>query len=127
MMLTLEDIQGMYEISFQSIPPMDDWFEPGFGSAQISGNKLTGIDGVGVEWKADLVIEPNGTIKFAAILDPTSAPEGVGLMDVNGVMTKNKQSYSGVLKVTNVPPLIILRTTVIQGPLTINVQFKKLP
>lgn len=126
-MLTLEDVQGMYEISYQSTPPMDDWFESGFGSAQISGNKLTGIDGLGVEWQADLVVEPNGTIKFSAVLDPANAPGNVGLMDANGAMSKNKQFYSGVLKVTNVPPIVILRTTVFQGPLTINVQFKKLP
>ena len=124
-MITLDDLQGFYEIAYQSDIQLPGWYESGVASAQISDNKLTGLDGAGISWNATIAIQTDGSIAFNAVLDPSNAPAGSGLMGKNGQMTRQPQTYEGILKVTKAAGILLLRTTVIQGPLTINVQFKK--
>ena len=123
--ISLEDLQGRYEISYQSTPQMPDWYEPGVGVAQIVDNQLHGVDAVGVSWFAEFDILNDGTLSFQAKLDPTNAPPNSVLLDRNGQMTRTPQDYTGILRVTKLENHLILRTQVIQGPITINVQFKK--
>ncbi len=125
--ITVEELQGAYDIRYQSTPILPDWYEPGIGDAKIEGTHLKGADGVGVIWNADLKVLENGIIEFEALLDPKDAPPNAGLMDKNGKMTKEKQSYSGKMNVTKSNNKLILRTRVQQGPLTIDVQFIKRP
>jgi hypothetical protein len=125
--ITLNDIQGKYEISYQSYPPIEDWYEPGFGSADIVGDTLIGKDALGVTWNAKLFFDDNGRLNFTATLDPTTSPDPqVGLLDRTGNITRTPQNYSSDIKVTKFSGEIILRTRVIQGPITIDVQFRKM-
>lgn len=125
--VTLDDLQGLYDVAYASSPQLDYFYEPGFGSAKIEGNTLTGVDALGVLWNAELNVLENGEIGFKALLDPKDTPPTVGLMDKNGVMTREPQSYSGTVKVTKSDKELILRTQVQQGPITIDVQFRKKP
>jgi hypothetical protein len=124
-MISLDELQGSYEISYQSTPQLEDWFEPGFGAAKIEKNQLTGIDGVGVTWNATFEINDDGNLVYKALLDPKTAIPGAGLMDKNGQMTREPQSYSGLISITKSTDELILRTSVQQGPLQIDVQFRK--
>jgi hypothetical protein len=119
------ELQGFWEISYQSTPQMPDWYEPGFGTAKIEGTKLTGVDGTGIVWDADLEISSDGSIHFKARLDPKPAPETSFLIDKNGNATRDAQLYSGALRLLKANGEMILRTRVLQGPLTIDVQFRK--
>ena len=121
----MTDINGSYDIRFSSTPPMPDWFESGTGHAVIQDGLLLGKDGLGVTWKAELTMQSSGKISFAALLDPVGTPPNVGLINKMGVMTKEPQSYSGEINVTQNGDKMILRTKVLQGPLTIDVQFIK--
>ncbi len=125
MSVNIKDVEGNYDIFFSSFPPMPDWYESGVGKAVIKDGTLSGKDGLGVTWKADLSTTPSNTISFTAILDPSGTPPNVGLMNKNGVMTKEPQTYQGELKITRNGDTIILRTKVFQGPLVIDVQFIK--
>lgn len=122
----LEDLQGKYDITYQSTPPQPDWYEPGYGQAEINGNKLIGFDALGVRWDATLELRQDGILNFQAVLDPrTSGDENVVLLDNSGNMTREPQHYTGEIKVTKFGGETMLRTVVIQGPITINVQFRK--
>lgn len=123
--ITLDQLQGMYEIAYASTPPVEGFYEPGFGSAKIEGNKLRGVDALGVIWDAEFEIQDDRTLHYQAILDPKDTPVTVGLMDKNGNMSREPQRYQGVINITNAKDLLILRTNVQQGPITINVQFRK--
>lgn len=123
--VTLDDLQGLYDITYASSPQLENFYEPGFGSAKIEGNTLTGVDALGVIWNAKLETPENGKINFKAFLDPKDAPPTVGLMDKSGVMTREPQNYNGVVKITKLGEELILRTQVQQGPITIDVQFRK--
>ena len=125
--IALDDLQGLYDITYASSPQLDNFYEPGFGSAKIEGNKLTGVDALGVIWNADFDILEDGTLSFKAILDPKDAPTTVGLIDSSGVMTRSPQCYQGIMNVTKLDAHLILRTQVQQGPITIDVQFRKKP
>lgn len=123
--VTLADLQGLYDITYASTPQIENFYEPGFGSAKIDGNKLTGVDALGVIWNGVFEVKGNGTLEYNAQLDPSEAPITVGLVDRNGQMTREPQSYHGVLNVTKLGNNLILRTQVQQGPITIDVQFRK--
>lgn len=123
--ITLEELQGEYAITYASTPPLDNFYEPGFGSAKIDGNKLLGVDALGVVWNATFEIGNDNQLDFEATLDPRGTPETVGLMNKSGVMSREPQNYSGVIKVTKSSKETILRTQVQQGPITIDVQFRK--
>lgn len=123
--ITLNQLQGLYEVTYASSPPVEGFFEPGFGSAQIEGNKLSGVDALGVIWSAELDFRPDGNLTFNAVLDPTETPVTVGLMDKRGNMTREPQHYSGIIKVIKTDNYLLLRTKIQQGPITINVQFRR--
>lgn len=123
--VTLEQLQGMYEITYASSPPVEGFFEPGFGSARIEGSKLSGVDALGVIWDADFDIQEDGNLSYQAVLDPRDTPVTVGLMDKRGNMSREPQRYNGILNATITDSFLILRTQVQQGPITINVQFRK--
>ncbi|MCF8495530.1 MAG: hypothetical protein K9G62_02550 [Alphaproteobacteria bacterium] len=123
--VTIEELQGLYDITYASSPQLDNFYEPGFGSAKIESNNLTGVDALGVIWNADFKILENGKIAFQAILDPKDTPITVGLINKSGVMTREPQKYEGEMKVTKSEKELILRTQVQQGPITIDVQFRK--
>lgn len=123
--ITLEELQGEYDITYATSPPLDNFFEPGFGSAKIDGNKLIGVDALGVVWNATFEIGNDDQLPFQATLDPKGTSETVGLLNKSGVMTREPQDYEGVIKVSKSETETILRTQVQQGPLTIDVQFRK--
>lgn len=123
--LNLDDFQGLYEIIYASTPQIDGFFEPGFGSAKIEGNTLRGVDALGVIWNAEFQIVSENEISFDAVLDPKETPPTVGLMDKNGNLTRTPQNYSGNMQVTKLGKELIMRTQVKQGPITIDVQFRK--
>ncbi len=123
--IELEELQGHYDIVYASTPQLDQFYEPGFGSAKIEGNKLTGVDALGVIWNAEYQILQNGTISYEALLNPSDAPSTVGLIDDDGILSREPQIYNGILNVTKTDRHLILRTTVKQGPITIDVQFRK--
>lgn len=125
--VSLDELQGLYDIAYASSPPVENFYEPGFGSAQIEAEKLTGVDALGVIWNAEFTILDNGTLSYNALLDPKDTPITVGLMDKNGAMSREPQNYQGIMKVTKSNTHLILRTEVQQGPITINVQFRKKP
>ena len=125
--ITLDDLQGLYDVTYASSPQLDNFYEPGFGSAKIHGNTLTGVDALGVIWNASFDPPKDGKMNFTAFLDPKDTPPTVGLMNANGIMTREPQNYSGEVKITKLHNEIILRTQVQQGPITINVQFRKKP
>ncbi len=124
--IDLKVLEGNYDITYQSSPPLDDWYEPGHGSAQIAGNELTGSDALGIVWRAKLTPLDDKNLEFDATLDPTTAAPNAGLMDKNGNMTRSPQHYKGTIKVTLLGSDTLLRTQVIQGPLTIDVQFRRI-
>ena len=121
--ITLEDLQGLYDVTYASSPQLEHFYEPGFGSAKIEGDTLTGVDALGVIWNAKFSSPENGEIAFKAILDPKDTPPTVGLINKSGIMTREPQSYNGVVKITKLGDE--LRTQVQQGPITIDVQFRK--
>ncbi len=121
----LGELQGLYDITYASTPQLINVYEPGFGTAKIEGKKLTGIDALGVIWNATFEISDDNSLSFDALLDPTDAPSTVGLTDSTGTMTREPQSYQGVLKITKSDTHLILRTQVQQGPISIDVQFRK--
>tara|TARA_R110001583_G_scaffold122072_1_gene273330 strand:- start:12557 stop:12943 length:387 start_codon:yes stop_codon:yes gene_type:complete len=123
--ITLEQLQGIYEITYASSPQVEGFYEPGFGSAKIVRNNLTGVDALGVVWNAEFIILDNGTLSYKATLDPKDTPITVGLMDRSGSMSRKAQEYQGIMNVTKTNNYLILRTQVQQGPITINVQFRK--
>ena len=125
MAVTLDDLQGAYDISYQTTPQLENFYEPGFGAAKIEGNRLRGMDGLGVIWDATFEIQEDGSLSFKARLDPKDAPPTAGLMNEHGQMSREPQDYNGVLQPTQVDNILILRTRVQQGPLTIDVQFRK--
>ncbi len=125
--ISLDELQGLYDITYASSPPIENFYEPGFGSAKIEGNTITGIDALGVLWNAEFKIIDNGSLSFKAILDPREAPPTVGLVDNTGTMTRQPQNYSGTIRITKSDKELILRTQIQQGPITINVQFRKKP
>lgn len=124
MNVTINDLQGAYDINFQTTPQRQEWFEPGYGDATIAGNELTGVDATGISWSATISID-DGRIFFDAILDPTNAPLESGLINDSGEFTRNKQRYKGELFLTRVADIVILRTVVKQGEYIVNVQFRK--
>ena len=123
--IVLKELQGDYDISYQSTPILDNWYEVGIGAAKIEGTRLRGLDGAGISWDANLKIVENNLLEFQATLDPTNAPPNAALMGSDGILTRSKQNYEGVLKLTNSNGKIILRTTIKRGPLTIEVQLLK--
>lgn len=123
--VTVEDLQGNYEISYNSSVPLDNWYEIGDGKATIKGKTLKGIDEHGVTWDATFDILSDGTIKYKAYLDTSNTPLSVGLMNDNGEVTRENQHYNGILKALKLGNNVILSTEVKKGPVTINVQFKK--
>lgn len=123
--MNLEELEGGYDITYQSDALLDNFFEPGKGYGEIIGNKLVGRDATGISWNADLIID-NNKIKFKAVLDPQDGAPNAFLMSKEGELTKEPQNYSGQLKLTNIDGKKILRTTVQQGPITIHVQFEKI-
>ncbi len=123
--ITLEELQGEYDITYASSPPLEHFYEPGIGSARIQGNELVGIDALGVIWHATFEIVEENRLSFKATLDPKNTAETVGLMDKSGIMSRQPQYYEGVIKVSKSNTETILRTQVQQGPITINVQFRK--
>lgn len=123
--VTLEELQGDYEISYQSTPQIENFYEPGHAVGQIKGKKLTGVDVLGVKWDAELEIQNSGEIKYSAILDPENAAPNAGLMNDAGQIVREKQFYNGIIKPLKNGESLILRTVVVQGPITINVQFHK--
>ena len=123
--ISLDDLQGDYEIIYQSSPQLEDWYEPGTGYAKVEGNKLKGADILNVEWNADLTFTNDNKIHFEAILDARNAQPNAGLIDENGHMTRESQKYNGELSVIKSAQTLILKTRVKQGPLTIDVQFIK--
>ncbi|MAI61988.1 MAG: hypothetical protein CBB87_05775 [Micavibrio sp. TMED27] len=123
--ITLDDLQGMYDVTYASSPQLENFYEPGFGSAKVENNTLTGVDALGVIWNAEFSTPKNGEMSFKALLDPKDTPPTVGLMNANGVMTREPQNYSGIVKITKLGEELILRTQVQQGPITIDVQFRK--
>lgn len=125
--ISLEELQGLYDVTYASSPQLENFFEPGFGSAKIEENHLTGVDALGVIWNADFTILEDGNIGFKAMLDPKDTPLTVGLVNKSGVMTREPQEYEGQMKVTKSETEVILRTQVQQGPITIDVQFRKKP
>ena len=123
--LTIEDLQGGYDITYQSDAVLDDFFEPGKGYGEIKDNKLIGKDATGISWNADLSINDNGEVHFDAVLNPHDGADNAFLMNKQGTLTKDPQNYSGEMKIINLGGKTILSTRVQQGPITINVQFEK--
>ena len=123
--ITLEELQGEYDITYASSPPLDNFYEPGIGSGKIEGNKLIGVDALGVVWDATLEIGNDNQLSFQATLDPKGTPETVVLMNNSGIVSREPQNYEGIIKVSKSDTETILRTQVQQGPITIDVQFRK--
>ncbi|GEM_PF-3098006 len=123
--ITIDELQGEYDITYATSPPLEHVYEPGIGSAKIQGNKLIGVDALGVIWNATFEIVNDNQLAFKATLDPKGTPETVGLLDKSGVMSREPQDYEGVIKISKSSTETILRTQVQQGPLTIDVQFRK--
>ncbi len=123
--VTLEELQGAYEIRYQSTPQMPNWYEPGTGAAVIEGNTLKGVDALGMSWLGEFAIEQDNTISYKAVIDPKGSPPTAGVLDNNGMMSRLPQTYEGELTVTKVANLLIIKTTVQQGPISIHVQFIK--
>lgn len=123
--ITLDEIQGEYTISYQTTPQIPDVVEKGDGDAKITGNKLVGIDGHGVNWNGNFEILEDGTIAYEALLDPKTGPPDTVILDESGIPTRDEQFYKGTIKVTKSNGHVILRTKVPRGMFTIDVQFKK--
>ena len=124
--IKIDDLQGGYDITYQSDANLENFFEPGKGYGEIEGNKLVGKDATGISWNADLAINENGDISFDAILNPKDGAENAFLLSKEGAMTKEPQKYNGVMQIIKIEDKTILTTRVKQGPITINVQFEKI-
>ena len=123
--VTLEDLQGNYEVAIQSTPLMPNWFQIERGNGTLVGANFTGQDGLGVAWKVEIQDNGSNKFNFQAVLDPRNAAPNAGLMSKNGTMTREPQSYNGVFDVVKIGNQIVLKTSVQQGPITIIVQLLK--
>lgn len=93
--ISMDELQGEYDILYRSKPQEDGIYEPGVGKATIKSGELIGIDALGVIWTGHLKIIEGNKIEYKATLDPSSTKPNVGLTNELGERTRDKQYYEG--------------------------------
>jgi len=124
--IRLEDLDGFYDVTMSADKILPEgFFEHMRANVRIENGMLTGKDVGGSEWNASLSILDNNVI-FNATVDPINAPSNTFMYDVDGKMSRDKQSYSGCLVVTRVGKKLSVHGKVKHGVVGIDINLTRL-